>query len=267
MAEFTFFDAGVNLTDQQFAEDHQAVLQRAREASVTHQIIIGSCLESSEAALTLCETQADLFATVGVHPHHSQSFTPSHQEALIALAQHPKVVALGEMGLDFFRDFSPRSQQEAAFEAQLELAADTLKKPVYLHEREAFERFHPMLKEARDHLTGALVHCFTGSKEALYAYLDLDCYISISGWVCDERRGKPLQALIPHIPLERLLVETDAPYLIPRNLPTVPTVKHRNEPCFLPWVAKQVAQLRPEPEAVVFEQLMKNGKTFFGITH
>src|SRR5699024_3001301 len=229
------------------------------------QIIIGSSLASSHRAVELCANEEDLFATVGIHPHDSKEYRPSLNQELIVLAQHPKVVACGEMGLDFFRDFSPRATQETAFEAQLELAMDAIKKPVYLHEREAFERFLLMLKTARDGLAGAVVHCFTGSKKALFAYLDVDCYIGISGWVCDERRGKPLQELIPHIPLERLLVETDAPYLIPRNLPVKPTVKHRNEPCYVPWVAKQVALLRPEPEEEVFEQLLRNSRKLFSL--
>lgn len=260
-----FVDIGVNLADEQFADDRQAVLARARDAHVSQQIIIGSSMASSHKALALCADAPDLFATVGIHPHDSKEYHPSLNQELVALAQHPTVVACGEMGLDFFRDFSPRPQQEAAFEAQLALAAETIKKPVYLHERDAFERFQPMLKEARHLLTGAVVHCFTGNRKALFAYLDLDCYIGISGWVCDERRGKPLQELIPHIPLERLLVETDAPYLIPRNLPVKPIIKHRNEPCFVPWVAKQVAQLRPEPEEQVFEQLLRNSHELFGL--
>jgi len=260
-----FVDIGVNLTDEQFAQDRHAVLARAREARVSQQIIIGSSMASSHQAVAMCVAEDDIFATVGIHPHDSNDYHPSLNQELIQLAKHPKVVACGEMGLDFFRDFSPRTKQEAAFEAQLELAVDNIKKPVYLHERDAFARFSPMLKAARDGLKGAVVHCFTGSKQALFAYLDLDCYIGISGWVCDERRGKPLQELIPHIPLERLLVETDAPYLIPRNLPVKPTVKHRNEPCFVPWVAKQVALLRPEPEEQVFKQLLHNSRELFSL--
>lgn len=260
-----FVDTGVNLADEQFDADRQEVLNRARQAQVSQQIIIGSCMSSSQQAVELCAAEPDLFATVGIHPHDSKTYHPRLNQELVALAQHPKVVACGEMGLDFFRDFSPRAQQETAFEAQLELAADTIHKPVYLHERDAFKRFHPMLKSARDELAGAVVHCFTGNKEALYAYLDLDCYIGISGWVCDERRGKPLQELIPHIPLERLLVETDAPYLIPRNLPEKPMQKHRNEPAYVPWVAQQVAALRPESSDQVFAQLLHNSRTLFDL--
>lgn len=260
-----FVDIGVNLTDEQFNADHIQVINRAIKAKVSQQIVIGSSMASSQQALELCANHAGLFATVGIHPHDSKEYQPHLNTKIIALAKHPKVVACGEMGLDFFRDFSPRSQQELAFIAQLELAADTIKKPVYLHERDAFKRLHPILKDTRDLLTGAVIHCFTGSKEALYAYLDLDCYIGISGWVCDERRGRPLQELIPHIPLERLLVETDAPYLIPRDLPSRPTIKHRNEPCYLPWIAKQVASLRSEPEAKVYAQLALNSRTLFNL--
>ncbi|HLR18035.1 MAG TPA: TatD family hydrolase [Alcanivoracaceae bacterium] len=260
-----YIDIGVNLADEQFDQDRPQVLERAREAGVCQQIIIGSCLSSSEQAIAYAEQEEDLFATVGVHPHDSKHYSSEQESELIAMARHPKVVACGEMGLDFCRDYSPRPQQESAFTAQLAWAASSVKKPVYLHERDAFERFEPILKEFRDHLPAALVHCFTGSKAALYAYLDLDCYIGISGWVCDERRGKPLQALVPHIPLNRLVVETDAPYLIPRNLPNAPPVKRRNEPSLLPWIAQQVAALRPESEEQVLTQLLANSRTLFAL--
>lgn len=260
-----YIDIGVNLADPQFDDDRADVLSRARNAGVNQQIIIGSCLASSAQAITYSEQEVGLFATAGIHPHDSKHYTPQRDNELIQLAQHPKVVACGEMGLDFFRDFSPRSQQEKAFSAQLEIAANTVQKPVYLHERDAYARFAPILTEFRDHLAGAVVHCFTGSKEALYAYLDLDCYIGISGWVCDERRGRPLQELVSHIPLNRLLVETDAPYLIPRNLPNPAPVKRRNEPSLLPWIAQQVAALRPESQATVLAQLLSNSRTLFNL--
>ncbi len=147
------------------------------------------------------------------------------------------------MGLDFNRDFSPRPDQERAFEAQLALAVE-YQLPVFLHERDAHERFAPILKAYRDHLVGAVVHCFTGSRQALFDYLDLDCHIGITGWVCDERRGKPLAELVHNIPDNRLLLETDAPYLLPRDLPEAPPKKRRNEPSLLPWIGKRVASLR-----------------------
>lgn len=260
-----FVDIGVNLTDEQFDTDREAVINSAIEAKVSQQIVIGSSMASSQQAVELCANHPGLFATVGIHPHDSKEYQRRFDTDIIALAMHQKVVACGEMGLDFFRDFSPRPQQELAFEAQLALAAEIIKKPVYLHERDAFKRLHPILKTTRDLLAGAVVHCFTGSKEALYAYLDLDCYIGISGWVCDERRGRPLQELVPHIPLERLLIETDAPYLIPRDLPSAPTIKRRNEPCYLPWIAQQVARLRQEPETQVYAQLALNSRTLFNL--
>src|SRR5699024_4964818 len=256
---------GVDFADSRFEEVRREVLARARPAGGIQQLIMCRWLDSSATAIAYSKQEDGLFATVGIHPHDSRHYLPKHDAELIALAKHPKVVACGEMGLDFFRDFSPRAQQEKAFQAQLDLAANTVHKPVYLHERDAHERFAPILKEFRDHLAGAVVHCFTGSKQALYSYLDLDCYIGISGWVCDERRGQPLQELVPHIPLKRLLVETDAPYLIPRNLPTPAPVKRRNEPSLLPWVAKQVAALRTESTDEVLAQLLLNSRTLFNL--
>ena len=178
------------------------------------------------------------------------------------MLRHPAVRAAGEMGLDFNRDFSPRPDQEAAFEAQLALAVDA-RRPVFLHERDAHERFQPILKAFRDDLVGAVVHCFTGSKVALFDYLDLDCHIGITGWVCDERRGKELADLVHNIPDNRLLLETDAPYLLPRDLPEPPPKKRRNEPSLLPWVGQRIATLRGQAVETVAEMTSANAKALF----
>src|SRR5699024_9838431 len=155
------------------------------------------------------------FATAGIHPHNARFHDADANAKLKTLLATPEVACAGEMGLDFNRDFSPRADQEKAFEAQLALAAE-VGKPVFLHERDAHARFLAILRKWRDRLPAAVVHCFTGNREALYAYLDLDCHIGVTGWVCDERRGNELASLVPAIPDDRLLLETDAPYLIPR---------------------------------------------------
>ena len=158
------------------------------------------------------------------------------------LANEHEVVAVGECGLDYFRDFSPRDVQRKAFEQQLELASEC-RKPVFLHQRDAHDDFLAILREFRSRLSGGVAHCFTGSAAEARAYVDMDLYIGITGWICDERRGLHLKDIVRHIPAERLLIETDAPYLLPRDL--VPKPKdRRNEPMYLPHVLAAIAQAR-----------------------
>ena len=187
--------------------------------------------------------------------HRHQRPTARHQQ--------PPVVAIGETGLDFNRDFSPRPLQERAFAEQLELACHC-KLPVFLHQRDAHARFLPILREQRDRLKGGVVHCFTGTREELYDYLDLDMYIGVTGWICDERRGRELQELVREIPHERLLLETDAPYLLPRNMQPRPRGR-RNEPAWLVWVLRMVAACREEAEDVLARQTTANARRCFGI--
>ncbi|MEQ3623550.1 MULTISPECIES: TatD family hydrolase [unclassified Alcanivorax] len=255
-------DIGVNLTDRQFHDDREAVIERAACAGVTWQLITGTTIDDSRAAIALADEHSGLFATAGLHPHSARFYSAALEAELRDLLAHEQIKAAGEMGLDFNRDFSPRPEQERAFEAQLALAAE-YKLPVFLHERDAHERFLPILKSFRDALPGAVVHCFTGSREALFAYLDLDCHIGITGWVCDERRGKPLAELLPNISDNRLLLETDAPYLLPRDLPQAPPKKRRNEPALLPWIGQRVAQLRGQETQQVAAMTYQNALTLF----
>lgn len=238
-------DIGLNLAHDSFDPDREAVLQRAHEAGVERFVITGTSVRASSAARDLASTAPDkLFATAGVHPHHADELDSAGLETLRALASDENVVAIGECGLDFFRDFSPRPAQESAFEAQLELAAD-VGLPVFLHQRDAHERFLALLSPWRSRLAGGVAHCFTGGREELAAYLDLDLYIGITGWLCDERRGRALREAVPDVPLERLLIETDAPYLLPRDLPEKPRSR-RNEPRYLTHILERIAALRSE---------------------
>ena len=241
-------DIGVNLSHSQFHGREAEMLEQAIAAGVKQWVLTGTSLAESQAVLTLAE-QLDphgqhLVCTAGIHPHDAKDWHSSTLSDLHALHQHARVTAVGECGLDFNRDFSPRPQQESALHAQLELAC-ALNKPVFLHERDASERLLGILREYRDSLPAAVVHCFTGEKAALYAYLDLDLHIGITGWICDERRGLHLQTLVKDIPAGRLLLETDAPYLLPRSLRPKPK-SNRNEPRYLTWIASEVARLRGE---------------------
>ncbi|MCJ8167813.1 TatD family hydrolase [Atopomonas sediminilitoris] len=259
-------DIGVNLSNSQFDDRHATLLADAIAAGVGQWLLTGTSLTESAAVLALAE-QLDppaqrLLCTAGAHPHDAKSWHSTTLSELKTLHQHSRVRAVGECGLDFNRDFSPRPQQEHALHAQLELAAE-LGKPVFLHERDASERLLGIVREYRDALNGAVVHCFTGDKAALYAYLDLDLHIGITGWICDERRGQNLQGLVKNIPSGRLLLETDAPYLLPRSLRPKPK-SNRNEPQYLTWIAQEIARLRGETAPALAAHTTQAAQQLFG---
>jgi len=254
-------DIGANLAHESFDHDLDAVLARARQAGVEHIVITGSSARSNEHALTLTQGRAALFCTAGLHPHHADEWTPALAERIRELAQEPKVVALGECGLDYFRDLSPRSAQRAAFLAQIDLAIAT-KKPLFLHQRDAHADFLAIVREHRAEIADCVVHCFTDTASAMDDYLGLDCHIGITGWICDERRGAHLIDAVRRIPAERLMIETDAPYLVPRTLKPAPKDR-RNEPAFLPWVLRTIAQARGDDEAALAAATTATAQRFF----
>lgn len=255
-------DIGVNLGHASFDADRSAVLDRALQAGIRTLIVTGTSIEESEAALRLAKTYPGvLYSTAGLHPHDAKAGNAETIAQLTALAAQPEVVAIGECGLDFNRDFSPRPLQEAWFEQQIQLACE-LGLPLFLHERDAHERFLALLKPYRDRLVAAVVHCFTGSRTELMAYLDLDLHIGITGWICDERRGLPLQEIVSQIPLSRLMLETDAPYLLPRTIQPKPK-HHRNEPAFLTYVLQQVARCYQKPIEEIAQATTQTARQFF----
>lgn len=260
------FDIGVNLTSSQLAEDRTAVLERARSAGLRGLAITGTSTAESRQALDLCESLrgvfgGDLCATVGIHPHHADEWHQGSREELLALLRHPAAVAVGETGLDFNRNFSPPERQIESFEHQLDIAAET-GKPIFLHERDAFDRQIAMLRSYRHQLSDAVAHCFTGDREQLHSYLDLGFYIGITGWVCDERRGAELADIVGDIPMDRLLIETDAPWLLPRNIRPRPKSR-RNEPAYLAWIVRFLAERLNTTEAAIAEHTEANTRRFF----
>jgi len=257
-------DIGCNLTHDSFGKDRDAVLARAHEAGVVQMVVTGASEEGSKAAIKLAHKHpGKLFATAGVHPHRAADFDDDSERHLRELSQQQAVVAVGETGLDYFRDFSPRDVQQEVFQRQLQIGTDS-SLPLFLHMRDAHEDFHAILREVRDQLNHVVVHCFTGTREELHDYLDLDCHIGITGWICDERRGAHMKAFLKDIPVNRMMVETDAPYLKPRDLrPRVKT--HRNEPCWLPWIVATLATAREEHPEFVAEQTSRNARSFFGL--
>lgn len=255
-------DIGANLTHDSFAADLSGVIAEAAAAGVTRQVVTGADIGSSTAAAALAARHpAVLWSTAGVHPHRAASFDLPCRDALDALLRQPRVVAVGECGLDYFRDLSPRAVQRSAFIAQLEMAVDA-GKPVFLHQRAAHADFVAILSDFSARLAGGVAHCFTGSPAQLDEYLALGLHIGITGWVCDERRGLDLRAAVPLIPADRLMVETDAPYLLPRDLAAVPKSR-RNEPKYLAHVARAVAGLRQESFESLAAATTRNAVEFF----
>ena len=257
-------DIGINLMHRSFNEDREQVVQAAIEEGVTPLIVTGTSERSSVlAAKYVSRFPGKLYSTAGVHPHDAKSCTPETMKALEELAKKDCVVAIGECGLDYNRDFSPRDVQRKYFEAQIELACNT-GLPLFLHERDAFEDFYEILSKYKEDISNMVVHCFTGNKEELQAYLELGCHIGITGWICDERRGKHLIDLVKLIPQNRLMIETDAPFLTPRNMDEKPK-NGRNEPKYLVHILDELAYHLGEDIEDLAEQTYKNTKLFFNI--
>jgi TatD DNase family protein len=256
-------DIGINLAHDSYDVDRNQVLERARAAGVTHMIVTGSSISSTRRAIELVREFPDVLrATAGVHPHHASEFTAGQRTELQGLLQAVEVCAAGECGLDYFRDLSPRADQRRAFAEQLELASES-GLPVFLHQRDAHRDFVAILREQLPHLPAAVAHCFTGTRAELDEYLSLGLYIGVTGWINDERRGGGLKELVAQIPAERLMLETDGPYLLPRDLEPKPASR-RNEPMYLPHILATIADLRAEPADVLARQTTANARTFFG---
>lgn len=263
----SLIDIGANLTHDSFDRDRDAVLARARAAGVETMIVTGASREHSPQALALAQAHPGLlYATAGVHPHHALEYTDECDAEMRALLAQPEVVAVGECGLDYFRDFSPRPAQRKAFERQLQIAADLADagtpKPLFLHQRDAHEDFVAIMRAFEGRIDAAVVHCFTGERRELFDCLDRDWHIGITGWLCDERRGAHLRALVPSIPAHRLMVETDAPYLLPRTLKPMPKDR-RNEPAFLPHIVEELARDRGEDVTTTTAQTTATARAFF----
>lgn len=257
-------DIGVNLTNKRFHKDLPDVIANARQAGLSALIITGTDFASSESAIALAQTAPDfLFCTAGIHPHDAQSFDSTSVASLRRLALDPQVKAIGECGLDFNRNYSTPAAQEYAFVQQLELAVE-LQLPVFMHERDASQRFIELLTPYIAQLPNAVLHCFTGDKHDLQRCLDLDLHIGITGWICDERRGTELLDLVKLIPDNRLMIETDAPYLLPRSLRPKPK-SSRNEPKYLPYIAQTIALAREQSFADLVSNTQKNSQAFFNL--
>ena len=255
-------DIGANLTHDSFDKDRKQVIQSAVDVGVNTMVVTGSTESCSQKAFELTqEFPEHLYSTVGIHPHHADEYTGETEDLILTLIKQEKVVAIGETGLDYFRDISPRVAQVFSFEQHIKLAIET-GTPLFLHQRDAHKDFYPIIKEHRDQISNLVVHCFTDTKEALFDYLDLDCHIGITGWICDERRGLHLRELVKNIPSNRLMIETDSPYLIPRDLKLK---TRRNEPQHLPHIAQVIAGLKKMPVNSFIQETSNASKMFFNL--
>jgi len=261
-------DIGVNLTGSAFQNDLPAVIERALASGVSKMVVTGTNLQHSELAIELCDLHSGvLYSTAGVHPHHAKEWNEKVANQIHNLLDQHCVRAIGECGLDYNRNFSDPKDQRKCFEAQLELAADA-RLPVFLHQRDAHDDFLAIINRWRDKLVGGVAHCFTGTPDEAQAYIDIDLKIGVTGWLCDERRGKSLQQAVQHIPLQSLMIETDAPYLLPRDLSSDDRQRlqdRRNEPLVLPHICKALAQFVGEDPAEVARQTSLLARQFFNI--
>lgn len=259
-------DIGVNLTNKRFDKDRDDLIHRAKSQGVEQLLITGTSVYESQQALALCQHYQQqfpntLFTTAGVHPHDADGVSDDYLAQLMQLAKQPQVKAIGECGLDFNRNFSAPEQQLIVFKEQINLAAE-LNMPLFLHQRDAFSPWFAELKPFINRIPAMVAHCFTGNKKELEQCIAANMYIGITGWLCDERRGKELQEIVKLIPLNRLLLETDAPYLTPRTIRPRPK-SSRNEPSYLPYIAQQIADITAiDPDEIACQTSINARKVF-----
>ena len=251
------FDSHAHLDDEAFDADRDEVIARALSNGLAGMVNPGACMKSSAAALALAEQHAAIYAAVGIHPHDADSADEAAYEQLLQLSRHPKVVAIGEIGLDYHYDFSPRSVQQEVFVKQLALAKEC-DLPVILHDREAHGDILRLVKEAGRGVRGVF-HCFSGSLEMAREVLKLGFYLSVGGTLTFKNAAK-LPEVVKEVPFERLLLETDSPYLTP-----APYRGRRNEPLHVRLVAEKVAELRGLSVEEVARQTTANTYRCFGI--
>ena len=252
-------DIGANLTDKSFRNDLDAVIGRAVAENVQRIVVTGTSELGSQDAATIADRFPEYLAfTAGVHPHHADEVSEGWINVIETLAGNG-AAAIGETGLDYFRDFSTRANQRKVFQAQLELAAE-LAMPVFVHDRDSNGDVLEMLRQFAT--TEVVVHCFTGDGDLLDAYLDNGCYIGITGWICDPRRGTELVEIVSRIPDDRLMLETDSPFLMPKDIHTKPSTR-RNEPMNLKYVRRKVAEARDQTETHIDRITTENARRFF----
>ena len=256
------FDIGANLTSSHFSDDLDSVLDESFEAGVKKICITSSNLQDVRNAKKITERNKNLYYSVGFHPHNAKDFKESHIDKMHELCEHDYVKAIGECGLDYKRNYSSKNDQINCFTKHLELAT-SIDLPMFLHERDAHDDFIVLLKEYSHLVEDIVVHCFTGDQKSLSSYLDLGCYIGITGWITDPKRGYHLHDLINYVPSDKLMIETDSPYLMPFNYPI--KNKRYNEPSNLIYVLDAVSSILQKDKNILAEEIYNNSCRFFNI--
>ncbi len=259
-------DIGLNLMHKSFDKNRKELLEESFKVGVNKFIITGTNIQSSKYAKDYIKENKfkdTLFSTSGVHPHDAKTCDEKTISQLEEFSKEKCVVAIGECGLDYNRNYSPQDIQRKWFKKQIELA-QKLDMPLFLHERDAHEDMFKILESYPHMAEKSVIHCFTGTKEEAENYLSLGCYIGITGWICDERRGKSLQEAVKIIPPEKMMIETDAPFLIPRNLPKKPK-SNKNKPKYLPHILKTIAEYKNMNIEDLGNSVTKTTKKFFNI--
>lgn len=254
------FDSHCHIDDRCYQEDFAAMLERAQKAGVDAMLIAGVDAKGAPKAVQLANRYDHIFAAVGIHPHDAQHCTDEDVAKLEALSRDPKVVAVGEIGLDFNRMFSPQKDQEKWFVRLLEMA-DQCELPIILHERDTEGRLLEVL-EAHSQKYNGVIHCFSGNEKELFRYLNLGLHVGITGIVTIQKRGARLRQLVPKIPIDRILIETDAPYLTPAP---EKNKFRRNEPAFVGRVLHKIAEVRGEALESLAQTIWNNTCRLFGI--
>ena len=261
MEEISYFDIGANLTHESFQNDFNEVIDEAKKNNLKKICITSTSIEDTKTSLDIIEKDSDFFITTcGVHPHYADSFKNTDIKKIKDLCIHPSVKAIGETGLDFNRNFSDKKNQIRCFKSQIEIAQE-FSLPLFMHQRDAHEDFIKCFKNI-DLNVNAVVHCFTENESKFYEYLDIGFWIGLTGWICDPVRGKHMDNLLSSMPLDKVMIETDSPYLLPKNL----KVKgRRNEPKFIEEVAKRIADLQKKSLKEVSQIFYENSLRFFNL--
>ena len=254
------FDIACNFISERFDSDLDDVISSAISKNVDKFLVVSAELDDTKKIQEIkCKYPENCLITLGVHPHHAKTFNDKSSMIMDTYIKDINPNSIGETGLDFFRNISSYDEQIYAFNEQIKLAIK-FNKPLFLHQRESHEDFIKVLKNYTADLPPCVVHCFTGTQDELDAYLELDFFIGLTGWICDERRNKDLRSSIKNIPLDKLMIETDCPYLIPRNLKTK---NNRNEPKYLPHIANEISLLMDIPSDEIISRTYNNSIKFF----
>ena len=257
-----FIDIACNFTHPSFAENIDQVLSEAKNVDVKKFVLLCASLNDLKPIQKIRSLNpSQFFITAGIHPHHANEILNLNEIPLIDRLLSIEPDAIGETGLDYFRNISPPDIQRDSFVMHIETAKE-LNKPLYLHQRDAHDDFISIIKNQSSSLPRFVVHCFTGTQKQLDDYLDLGAFIGLTGWICDEKRNQDLRASIKNIPLDRLMLETDCPYLVPKNLP-VKAIKNINEPKYLPHIAKEVSELMGISIESLRDATAQNAENFF----